>query len=153
MTHLEGSILVDSPRWSVWEVMTDPSYLPKLYMDAITVELDPPGRVVLGQKCKILGKIGNIRVEVPIQFTRVDKEACLASKSIPGGLFTIWDQTINIRANGLRTNAQASFEYELSPAYAPKVADAETMARVVSDNLLGYLPRLKEICELLSMPR
>jgi uncharacterized membrane protein len=153
LTHLESSIEIEAPRWSVWEVITDPSYLPKLYMDAITVKLEPPGRVTPGQKCMILGKVGNMRVEVPIQFTRVEPEVCLAHRSVPGGVFTIWDQTVTLRAIGLRTAARAEFEYELAPEYSSKVADPQTWHRVVSDNLLRYLPRVKEVCELLSLPR
>jgi len=153
VTHLEGSTEIDAPRWSVWSVITDPSYLPKLYLDAITVELDPPGPIRLGQKCRILGKVGSMRVEVPIQFSRVEPEACLAHKSVPGGVFRTWDQTVSLKAVGLRTAAKAEFEYELSPEYSSKVADVQTWQRVVADNLLGYLPRVKEICELLSLPR
>lgn len=134
-------------------MITGPFYLPKLYMNAIAVELDPPGQVKLGQTCKILGKMGNTRVLVPIQFTRVEPETCLAHKSVPGGVFTIWDQTVTLTAMGLSTTVRAEFGYELALDYASKVADVQTWQRVAADNLLGYLPRVKGICELLSLPR
>lgn len=153
LTRLDTSIDIDSPRWSVWAVITDPSYFPKLYLDAISVQLDPPGPVRTGQRCTILGKVGKTRVEVPIQFTTVDRDFCLAHRALPGGLFAKWNQTVTLSPRGLRTIGRVESEYDLAPAYSSKVADIPTWNRVVSRNLLGYLPRVKEICELLSLPR
>lgn len=148
-----SSTEIDSPRWTVWSVLTDLSYVPKLFSNAITVEVVPPGPPSVGHKCTILGKIGSVQVVIPTQYTTVEREVRLVSKVLPGGVFSTFTQAFDLVAMGLKTKVNATFEYEVAPESLGKVADAETMDAVIQEDLAGYLPRLKEICELIPLPR
>jgi carbon monoxide dehydrogenase subunit G len=152
VTRVEKLIEIDAPTGTIWAVLTDPSYLPKLYPDIVTVEANPPGRTVRGQNCTLIGRVGTSKIRVAIQFTTVDPEVRLVSKSIPGGLFASFEHTITLEPMGPRTMTNARFDYSLSPQYLEKVPDAKLLEHVVEDNLRIYIRNLKEICELLPLP-
>ena len=151
MTRVENATEIDSPPSTVWHVLTDPSYIPKLYPNIITVEMNPPGQVVRGQKGRLLGKVGPVTIEMLIEFTRVETESCLASRTVPGGVFRSFDQIVTLTSLGFRTTVKARFDYEFSPEFAKKVPDVALLERLVSDDLHVYLRNLKDICELLSL--
>lgn len=149
----KSSAEIDSPRWTVWSILTDVSYVPKLYTNAITVDVSPPGPLAVGTKCTIVGKIGSVQVVVPTQYTTVDREVRLVSKVLPGSMFRAFTQAFDLVALGLKTRVDATFEYDVAPESLGRVADAQTLDAVIKENLGGYLPRLKEICELIPLPR
>ena len=152
MARIENVTEIDSPSSTVWHVLTDLSYLPKLYSNVITVEMNPPGPAAPGQKVRILGKVGSIKIEIFIEFMRVEMESCLVSRAVPGGVFSSFEQTVTLTPAGFRTVAKIRFDYELSAAYEAKVPDVGLLERLAAGNLRNYSLNLKEICELMSMP-
>jgi Polyketide cyclase / dehydrase and lipid transport len=151
MTRIEDVTDIDSSSATVWHVLTDLSYLPKLYSNVITVEMHPPGPAAIGQRVTILGKVGPMKIEIFIEFTRVDTQACLVSRAVPGGVFKSFEQTIVLTPVVFRTTAKIRFDYELSPAYEAKVPDVALLERLAGDNLRAYSRNLKEICELMPL--
>jgi hypothetical protein len=151
MPRVENVTEIDSPPSTVWRVLTDSSYIPKLYSNIITVEMNPPGRVVRGQKGRLLGKVGPVTIEMLIEFTRVETESCLASRTFPGGVFRSFEQIVTLTPMGFRTTVKARFDYVLSPEFAKKVPDVALLERLVIDDLRAYSRNLKDICELLSL--
>jgi carbon monoxide dehydrogenase subunit G len=149
---VEDAFEIDAPRWTVWKVLVDPSYIPKLFPEIITAEMDPPGEIKLGSRSKVYGKIGKIRFEIYLEFPRVDTEACLISRQLPGGLFRAFSQVVVIEALDLRTRVRTSFEFALVPEYAAQVTDVALFEQTVTNNLHAYARNLKEICELLPLP-
>jgi carbon monoxide dehydrogenase subunit G len=152
VTRVEKLIEIDAPSRTIWAVLTDPSYLPKLYPDIVTVEADPPGRTAPGQICTLTGRVGTSKIKVAVQFTTVNPEVRLVSKGVPGGLFASFEHTITLEPMGPRTMTNATFDYSLSPQYLEKVPDPMLLEHVVEDNLRIYIRNLKEICELLPLP-
>ena len=152
MTRVEDMIEVDSPASSVWAVMVDPSYLPKLYPDIITVSVKPPGMMGLGTKAEIIARLGKVRVEIYLYVTRADTEACFATRQDQAGLFKSMEQVFYLENMGQRTRVKAVFDYTLVPEYAATITQEEFLDSRVADNLRWFTRNLKEICELLPLP-
>lgn len=152
MTRVEDSVEIDAPPRTVWNVLTDASYIVKLYPDVVTVEAEPPGPIVVGSRTKVVGKMGNIRVDVFVECTRADPESCFASRQRPGGLFSAFSQTVVLNGEGPRTRARVAFDYQLVREYAETITQEELVDARVADNLRRYTRNLKEICELLPLP-
>ncbi len=106
MTRVEDIIEIESPASTVWAVLTDPSYLPKLYPDVITSEAIPPGKLALGSKVEVLARLGKVRVEVYVEVTRADPEVCFATRQSPGGLFKSFDQLVFLEGDGPEDEGQ-----------------------------------------------
>jgi uncharacterized membrane protein len=152
MTRVEDTVEVDAPSGTIWNVLTDPSYLPKLYAYILTVESDPPGRTVHGQRCSLVGRIGTRKIKIIIQFTAVDLERRLVSRHVPGALFGSFEHIVTLTPDAMRTQVKTEFEYSLSPEYVQKVPDAAMLERMVNESFRAYARNLKEICELLPLP-
>lgn len=149
---VEDTFEIDAPRWTVWKVLIDPSYIPKLFPEIITAEMEPPGEITAGSRTKVYGKIGKIRFEIYLEFPRVENEVCLMSRQLPGGLFQLFSQAVFLEAVGMQTRVKTRFEFALVPEYAAKVTDVALFEKTVTNNLHAYARNLKEICELLPLP-
>jgi len=152
LPKLEDTIEILSPPKTVWRVLSDPTYLPKLYNDAVTVQAEPPGSSAIGQTLKILARVAGVRVVVMARFTRVEKEKCLESRVVPGGLFSAFDHLVTLTVLGWGTEARVSFQYTVAPEYASKVPDMAVLERALNDNFRTYAKNLKDISELLPLP-
>lgn len=143
---------VNASLKTVWDVLMDSSYVPKLYPDVISVEADPPGTNVLGQKFHIVGRAGRRKLEIFAETTELVPQKKVVTRQRPGGLFKSFESVVILEANSARTAAKISFEYELSLGYLGKVFNLVLLERLVSDNLKAYTKNLKEVCELLPLP-
>ncbi len=143
---------VHAPVRTVWEVLMDSSYIPKLYPDVISVEVEPPGRNAVGQKFHILGKACKRRLEIYAETAELISEKKVLSQNRPGGLFKSFESVILLESKGAVTEVKTSFEYELSMGYLGKVFNVMLLERLVMDNLKAYTRNLKEISELTSLP-
>jgi uncharacterized protein YndB with AHSA1/START domain len=152
MPTLQDTIEILSPPQTVWRVLSDPTFLPKLYNDAVTVEVDPPGHSSVGQTLKIQARVTGVRVAILAKYTRVDKESCLESKVVPGGLFSEFDHLVTLRVLGWGTEAKVTFQYAVAAEYASKVPDLAMMERAITDNFRTYAKNLKDLSELLPLP-
>ena len=110
---VEDAFEIDAPRWTIWKVLIDPSYIPKLFPEIITAEMEPPGEITAGSRTKVYGKIGKIRFEIYLEFPRVENEVCLMSRQLPGGLFQLFSQAVFLEAVGMQTRVKTSFEFAL----------------------------------------
>jgi len=152
VTRVEDIVDIVSPRSTVWKVLVDPSFLPKLYPDVISVETSPPGMLKVGTKARILAKLGKVKVEAHVEVTRADDEVCFATRQSPGGLFSTFQQTVLLHADAMDTKVKVVFEYTLLGDYAATITQAEFLDSRTADNLRWYTRNLKEICELLPLP-
>jgi carbon monoxide dehydrogenase subunit G len=152
MTRVEDILEIESPPWTVWKVLIDPSSIAKLYPDVITVDVAPDGPLGVGSKAKIMARLGKTRVVVYVAVVRADTESCFASVQQPGGLFESFQQTVFLEGMGPHTRVKVLFEYELVKEYAESITQEAFMDSRVADNLKWYSRNLKEICELLPLP-
>ena len=63
MPRVQVTLLVDARPEAVWEVLTDPNYVPKLYPDILNVVAEPPGRATVGQWRTVSGRVGKRLIE------------------------------------------------------------------------------------------
>ncbi|MGD0638504.1 MAG: SRPBCC family protein [Nitrososphaerales archaeon] len=152
MTRVEDLVEILSPARTVWEVLTDASYLPKLYPDLMTSEIHPPGTLKVGSYMKALAKLGKVRVEVDVEVTRADPQVCFATRQKPGGLFKTFSQVVLLEPMGQQTKVKVVFDYTLVSEYANTITQEQFLDSRVADNLRWYTRNLKEICELLPLP-
>jgi hypothetical protein len=142
---------VHAPLKSVWGVLMESAYIPKLYPDVLTVSVEPPGLNVVGQKFHILGKAGKRKLEIFAETSELEAEKKVRTKNRPGGLFKTFESVILLEPRSFGTQVKTSFEYDLSMGYLGKVFNMVLLERLVMDNLKGYTRNLKEICELLPL--
>jgi len=152
MPRVEKEIEIESPPGTVWNVLTDPTYLPKLYPNIVTLQTNPPGRAVPGQRADLVARVGGAKIRVLIQFITVDPQNRLVSRAVPGGLFSAFEHIVTLTSDGLRTKARISFDFTIAPEYLSKVPDPALLARNLGENLQLYGPNLKDICELMPLP-
>lgn len=143
---------VFAPIKTVWNVLMEPAYIPKLYPNVITCEVDPPGRNRLGQKFHIVGRAGKRKVEIFSETVELVEEKRAVNKQLPGGLFKSFNQVVTIEDKGMGTMVHTTFEYELSMGYIGKIFNLVLLERLVTDNLKVYNSALKDICELIPLP-
>lgn len=136
---------------AVWKVLTDPSYLPKLYPDIISVSVKPSGLMVPGQKRVSTAKAGRRIVEIHAEVVEVIPQKKLVVRNDPGGIFSTLDQVMTLEARGKNTALRAKFEFTPSKEYIGDTLNLTMLENVVKDNIQSYFRNLKEISELLPL--
>ncbi|MDA4123216.1 MAG: SRPBCC family protein [Thaumarchaeota archaeon] len=152
MTKVELVSEVFAPVKTVWNVLMEPAYVPKLYPNVITVEVDPPGRNRLGQKFHIVGRAGKRKLEIFSETVELIEEKRTVNRQLPGGLFKSFTQVVTLEDKGMGTMVRTTFEYEISMGYIGKLFNVVLLERLVTDNLKAYNSALKAICELIPLP-
>jgi hypothetical protein len=152
MTKIEMVTLMHASAASIWDVLTDSSYVPKLFPDVIGLEVDPPGRNFVGQKFHIIGRAGRRKLDIFAETIELVTEQKVLTRNRPGGLFKSAEHMVLLAPRGAFTEVKTSFKYELSLGYLGQVFNMVILERLVSDNLKAYTSNLKEICELIPLP-
>ena len=152
MAKIQSVVQIEASVDAVWDVLTDMSYIVKLFRDAILVRIDPPGRSFVGQRYHLTGKAGRRKVEILLEVSEMSPKARLTVVHRPGGLFESFKQRTTLAARAGGTEARTVFEYELSRGYIGKALSLALVQNLVRDNLEPYSNTLKEISELRPMP-
>lgn len=153
MTKVQKVSLVNAPVSSVWSVLMDPAYTPKLYPDVISLEMNPPGPAAVGQTFHTLIKVGRRKIEIFAETVEVETEEKVVVRGRPGGLFESFERVVLLEPKGSDTLVRANFEFELSMGYLGNVFNPLVVERLVKDNLKSYAANLKNISELLPLPQ
>ncbi len=153
MPTIEQTVDVAAPVETVWNIITDPTLIPKLVPAIISVETDPPGPARVGQKGHWVGKIAGRKTESFIEVTEVvpNKRTVLSQR--PGGLFKTFSSTITLEPSKRGTRASQTLQYEASMGYLGKVLSIILVNRTVNKNAKGFLTNVKELAELKEMPK
>jgi carbon monoxide dehydrogenase subunit G len=138
---------------TVYATLTNTSYIIKIFRDAVSVDIDPPGNSVVGQRYHLVGKAGRRKLDIYLEVAELVPNRKVITVQRPGGLFKSFESAIVLDAEGEGTSVLTSFDYELSMGYLGKVFNMVLLERLVSDNLKAYSRNLKEICELLPLPK
>ncbi len=153
MGRVEQTVEISAPPETVWSIISDPTYLPKLVPDIISNEVDPPGSVTVGQKGHSLGKIAGRKVELFTEATEVVPNKKLVITQRPGGLFKTFSSTVTLEPTKKGTRSTQILQYEVAMGYLGKVFSSIVVNRSVNKNARAYLTNLKEIAELKEMPK
>jgi uncharacterized protein YndB with AHSA1/START domain len=152
LTRVQSVVRIQAPVETVWSVLTDPTYISKLYPDIISAQVDPPGPFTVGQKHHMVGRAGRRKLEIFAEPTEIQPNKRLVTRNDAGGLFKSFEETILTTSMGKGTEVSATFEYELSMGYAGKIFNMLVLERTVKDNLAGFTRNLKDLSELLPLP-
>jgi hypothetical protein len=135
----------------VYDTLTNTSYIIKIFRDAVSVDIDPPGRSVVGQRYHLVGKAGRRKIDINLEVVELVPNSKVVTAQRPGGIFNSFRQTTILEARGGMTEARTTFEYELSLGYIGKVLNAILVERLIRENLEAYSTAVKELSELLPL--
>ncbi len=153
MATVEQTVDIAASPETVWSIITDPSYVPKLLPDVVSNEVDPPGSAVVGQKGHAIGKIAGRKVEFFSEVTEAQPNKKLVLTQRPGGLFKSFSSTVTLEPSKKGTRATQQFRYEPSLGYLGKALSSLLVNRTVQKNAKAFLTNAKEIAELKEMPK
>ncbi len=153
MASVEQTLDISAPPETVWGILADPSFVPKLVPAILTNEVDPPGMATLGQKGHTVGKLAGRRVEFFTEVTEIVPNKKLVLTQRPGGLFKAFSNTLTIEPSKKGTRATQKFWYEPSMGYLGKALSSILVNRTIKKNAKAFLTNLKEVAELKEMPK
>ncbi len=152
MPIIEQTVEISASPQTVWSIVADPSYFPKLIPDVISNEVNPPGMATVGQKSHVIAKLAGRKVEAFGEATEVVPNKRLVTRQRPGGLFKTFSATTTLEPTKKGTRATQSLEYEVSMGYLGRVLSGLVVNRFIRKNAKASLANLKEIAELKEMP-
>ena len=152
MPTAERTVEISASPEIVWNMVADPSLIPKLFPDVVSAVFDPPGPAAVGTKLNMTAKIAGRRVQQSFELTEVAQGKKLAIKQLPGGLFKTYLGAFMIEPSKKGTRITQSVEYVVSAGYLGKVLSALVVNRTVRKNILVSLTNLKELAELKELP-
>ncbi len=152
MPTFERSIEIAASPETVWNIGADPTLIPKVFPDVISVSAEPPGMAQVGQKVTVTAKIAGRRVEVTTETTEVVPNKKLVIKQVPGGLMKTFVSTYTFEPTKKGTRATSKAEYEASAGYLGKFLSVLVVNRTVKKNLEASMKNVKELAELKELP-
>lgn len=148
MAKVNRVLVVTAPIKTVWAILDEPRYIPKLYPDVLEIRVDPEGPVVVGQKRTITARMGTRSVELHTKVAEAIPEKKLVLVQGEGGGFEHFRQELVLYAVGGGTEVHASFESRISRDYfGPNISEV-MIDRLTMDNADRFLTNLKELSEL-----
>jgi carbon monoxide dehydrogenase subunit G len=132
---------------TVWEVLDNPYYTPKLYPDFLSIKVEPEGRASVGQKRTSTARAGNKLFEIKTKVAELIPSKKFVLVQREGGAFTVFKEVLELTPSGNGTQVVASFEFSISQNYfqGMNIVALESAART---NLESFLKNLKELAEL-----
>ncbi len=152
MPRIHSVTEIDASPQAVYEVLTNTAYIIKIFRDAISVDVDPPGRSVVGQKYHMVGKAGRRKFDINLEVTELVPDKKVVTMQRPGGIFNSFWQCTTLEPRGGKTEAKTIFEYELSLGYIGRALNVILVKRLISENLEAYSKMVKELSELIPLP-
>ena len=153
MPTIEQTVDIAAPVETVWNIVADPTLLPKLAPDIISNESEPSGLAAVGQKGHAVGKIGGRKTEFFSEVTEVVPSKKLVISQRPGGLFKTFSSTVTLEPSKKGTRATQKFHYEASMGYLGKALSAILVNRTINKNAKAFLVNVKELAELRELPK
>ena len=153
MPRIEVSTDISAPPETVWSIVADPASFLKLAPDAVSVEADPPGLAVVGQKQRAVIKILGRKVEGFTEVVEVEPNRKIVQRQRPGGLFKSFTATTLLEPTKKGTHVAGTLEYEPSMSYLGRILTPILVNRTIRKNLNAFVRNLKELAELKEMPK
>jgi uncharacterized protein YndB with AHSA1/START domain len=150
---IEQTVDIAAPLETVWNIVADPTLLPKLVPDIISNESEPSGMAAVGQKGHAVGKIGGRRTEFFSEVSEVIPNKKIVISQRPGGLFKTFSSTVTLEPSKKGTRASQEFRYEPSMGYLGKALSTLLVNRSINKNAKAFLVNVKELAELRELPK
>jgi len=148
MRTVRETVLVEAKAESVWEVLVDPYYTPKLYPDMINIKADPPGRAVVGQKRTLGGRAGKRLIEFHTEVSEIVTNKTFALKGRPGGAMEEFTEVVELAPAKGGTELKVTYVFKISEAYFGPQFDLLTLEQMAVRNQEVYIKNLKALAEL-----
>jgi hypothetical protein len=152
LPKIQSVVQIDATARGVYEVLTNTAYIIKMFRDAVSVEVDPPGRSVVGQKHRVVARAGRRKFEMNFEVTELVPDRKVVTMQLPGGIFNSFWQCTTLQPRGRKTEARTIFEYELSLGYIGRALNVVLVKKLISENLEAYSKTVKELSELVPLP-
>ena len=148
MPEIHDSISIMVKPETVWEVLVDPYYAPKLYPDILNITVEPLGRAVVGQKRSSDFRVGKRVVQFYTKVAELIPMERFALTGLRYGAFEEFSQTVDLAQTEAGTLVQVSFFFKVSEDNFGPGFDLIAITESVSRNQGSYLQNLKELSEL-----
>lgn len=152
MAKHDVSAEVSASPEKIWSIVSDWNYTPKLFPAVISVDVEPPGSIAVGQKTQTLAKMGGRKIDLFGEVVDVERNELWAVRARPRGLLRAGSATLTIQPtrNGSRVTYAEEIEFALG--YFGKILGKLVVERALNRNLGGFLKNLKEIAERKVLP-
>jgi hypothetical protein len=148
MPEAQDTILIQAKPESVWEVLVDPYYTPKLFPDVLNIIAEPPGRSIVGQKRTSEVRLGKRLIQYRTQVTELIPLKRFVLTGLRGGAFDVFSQIVELAPAKEGTQVRVVFFFKLSKDYFEPGFDFMVLTLAASRNQDLYLKNLKELSEL-----
>ncbi|MGA2198481.1 MAG: SRPBCC family protein [Nitrososphaerales archaeon] len=140
--------LAEARPEAVWDVLTDPNYIPKLYPDLLNIVVDPPGRARVGQYRTLNGRVGKRLIEFKTKVAELVPLQRFVIAGRRGGAFESFSEVIELEGVKEGTMVGALFLFKVSDAYFGPGFDLLALEKAARLNQEMYVKNLKELSEL-----
>ncbi len=147
MPQFKHAFLIGASPDAVWEVLENPSFVPKLYPDFISTKTVPEGRASLGQLRISTARAGSKVFEIRTEVAELVPGKKLVLVAPKGGAFDTLKESVELSPSGGGTQVRASFDYVVSQSYFGGM-NIVVLESAVRANAAAFLKNLKELAEL-----
>jgi uncharacterized membrane protein len=148
MPTLEKTVEISAPPETVWNIVADPSYVPKLYPHVISVSPGHSRIATVGKSVTITAKIAGRKMSASLVATEVIENKKFSYKHLPDGFLDTYVCDFVMEPSKKGTKLTETVEYQAHAGYLGKTVSALVVNRLVKQNILESLKNLKEIAEL-----
>jgi len=152
LTKIQSVVEIDATPEVVYGVLTNTSYIIKIFRDAVSVDVDPPGPSVVGQKYHLVSRAGRRKIDIYLEVKELVPNKKVVTVQRPGGIFKSFRQITQLGQRPGMTLAETTFDYELSLGYIGKVLNAVLVEKLIWENLTHYSEMVRSLAELLPLP-
>ena len=152
MPTLEKTIEIAAPPEIVWNIVADPSYVPKLYPHIISVTPGHSRIATVGKSVTITAKVAGRKIMASLTATEVVPNKRFSYKHQPDGFLDKYLSSIVLQPSSKGTKLTESVEYQAHAGYLGKTVSTLVVHRLVKQNVLESLKNIKEIAELEEAP-
>ena len=152
MPSLEKSIEIAAPPETVWSIVADPSFVPKLYPHVIAVTPGHSRIATVGKSVTITAKVAGRKMLASLVATEVVPNKKFSYKHMPDGFLDKYLCSIVLEPSKKGTKLTETVDFQAHAGYLGKTVSALVVHRVVRENILASLKNLKEIAELEEEP-
>jgi carbon monoxide dehydrogenase subunit G len=146
--RVQSTFLIEAKPEVVWDILTDPNYIPKLYPDMLNIVVDPPGRATVGQYRTLSGRAGKRLIEFKTKVAELVPMQRFVIAGRRGGAFESFSEVIELEEVKKGTMVGALFLFKLSVGYFGPGFDLLALEKAARFNEEMHVKNLKELSEL-----
>lgn len=152
MPILEKTVEIEAPPETVWSIVADPSFVPKIYPHIVAVTPSHSRIATVGKSVTVTAKAAGRKFLASLETTEVIPNRRFSYKHLPDGFLNRYLCTISLEPSKKGTSLTEYVDYEAHAGYLGKTVSKIFVHRLVKQNVLESLKNIKEIAELETEP-